>query len=115
MRGSFGAELAAGLQEQRITHTVWMGTQHRHLPRSAFYDENREHDTGLYQYLEDQQIDEIHLAGMPLEEAVQLTARDGQSLGLTVKIIEKAVVAKDKSKTTDTLQSLEKAGIEILK
>ena len=98
IKDSFGAEPVEGFDHGKISHTVWMGTQKDLLPRSAFFDENKKRDTGLNDYLNQKNIQEVYLAGVPLEEIIAPTALDAAALGYTVYIIEKATAGRNHQK-----------------
>lgn len=114
IQGSFGAELAIGFDHDAINFTAWMGTDHKLLPHSAFYDENRKQDTGLDEYLKKNKVNEIHLVGLPFEEAVFQTAMDGLELGYQVGILKEGVQAKSSEKANSASQILKRKGVEFL-
>ena len=114
MAGSFGAEMTMGFDHDKIHQVVQLGTVQTLHPYSAFFDENRKRDTGLQTFLKSNDIKEIHLAGLPLEEAVFNTALDGKELGHAVKILNAAVISKEEAQAKSTLIELEKRKIEII-
>ncbi len=114
IENSFGAELMVGFDHNKITHKVWMGTEQRLMPRSAFFDENHKQDTGLKHYLTNNRVGEIYLAGLPFEEGVYQTALDGIKEGLVVQIIKNATKWKDEAKVQEATKSLEKRGVLFL-
>lgn len=114
MEGSFGAELTLGFNHHKITHTIFLGTQHRLLPYSAFFDENRARDTGLLNYLIRNQIKEIYLAGLPFEEGVYQTALDGLEQDLRVNIINRAVASKNEEQSQKMQILLRKKGVKFV-
>ena len=114
VRESFGAELASGFDHQKVTHTVWLGADKKWLPHSAFYDEKKQRETGLNEYLVKYQIKDLYLAGLPFEEGVLQTAIDGIEAGFNVKILKNAVQAKEDEKLTSSKSRLDKMGVEWL-
>ncbi len=114
IQNSFGAELASGLESTTIDFTAWMGTDQKLLPHSAFFDENRQLDTGLADFLRSKQVDEIHLAGLPYTDTVFQTALDGLELGFEVGILKNAVVPKPAEKARELTRHLKKMGIQFL-
>lgn len=114
IQGSFGAELTMGFDHDAIDFTAWMGTDQKLLPHSAFFDESRKLDTGLDEYLKNNKVGEIHLAGLPFEETIFQTAMDGLELGYRVSILKDGVQAKSTEKANNASQILKRKGVEFL-
>lgn len=88
--GSFGAEFIPGLKTDRIAFTALMGTDSLTPPRSAFFDFDKKQDTGLAAFLASQNVDDLDIAGMPLEAEVQYSLEDALALGFQAKILAEA-------------------------
>ena len=114
MEGSFGAELTMGFEHEKITYTAWLGTDHKLLPYSAFFDENHSRSTGLLAYLKNNHVNEIYLAGLPFEEGVYQTAKDGLEYGFSVNVIKGAIHSKDSEKSNKWQVSLKKQGVKFV-
>ncbi|MEO1261649.1 MAG: isochorismatase family protein [Bacteroidota bacterium] len=111
IQGSFGAELASGFDHQKITHTVLLGTEKKWLSNSAFYDEKKQRDTGLKDYLTAHHIDEIYLAGLPFEEGILQTAIEGADEGYNIKLLQNAILGIDQEEVAAGKKLLAKKGI----
>jgi nicotinamidase/pyrazinamidase len=88
--GSFGAEMIPGLKTGEIAFTALMGTDKEVPPRSAFFDANKAHDTGLGTFLAAQNIASIEIVGMPMEGEVQHSLDDATALGYEASILTNA-------------------------
>lgn len=85
-----GAELAAGVDAQRIGHIVKKGTDPSVDSYSAFFDNDRRQSTDLADYLRAHRVVKVYLAGLATDYCVKATALDAVSLGFTVVVIENA-------------------------
>ncbi|MGL5430800.1 MAG: bifunctional nicotinamidase/pyrazinamidase [Vibrio sp.] len=83
-----GAEFIAGLESQRITHTVLKGTHPDVDSYSGFFDNQRQHATGLADYLHQHGITELYIAGLATDYCVKFTALDARSLGFNTWVIQ---------------------------
>ncbi|MCF8245271.1 MAG: isochorismatase family protein [Saprospiraceae bacterium] len=88
--GSFGAEFIPGLKTDKIAFTAQMGTDSLTPPHSAFFDFDKKRDTGLAAFLASQNVDKLHVAGMPLETQVQQSVEDAISLGFQANLLIEA-------------------------
>ncbi len=85
--GSFGAELIPGLKSGQIAFTALMGTDKSIPPYSAFFDVDKQRDTGLADFLASQKVEQLDIAGMPLEAEVQHTLEHANALGFNAKLL----------------------------
>ncbi|MCC6723362.1 MAG: isochorismatase family protein [Saprospiraceae bacterium] len=88
--GSFGAEMIPGLKIGQPAFTALMGSDKQLPPHSAFFDENKDRETGLAAFFASQNVSKIDIAGMPLEGEVQHSFEDAISLGFQAKILVEA-------------------------
>jgi nicotinamidase/pyrazinamidase len=87
VQGSYGAEFAADLHQERIHHIVPKGTDPTVDSYSAFFDNARRNSTGLAKFLRERGVDEIHVLGLATDYCVRATVLDGLDLGFRVVLI----------------------------
>lgn len=97
VQGSFGEEFIPGLKTDNIAFIAKMGTDSQIPPRSSFFDSDREQDTGLAAFLASQKVDELDIAGMPLESQVQQSFEDALTLGFRANILTEACLGRTHS------------------
>jgi len=68
----------------------------------------------LTDYLRENEITHLYLAGIYLGQCLSATALDAADKGFRVTVIRDAVMAKNPRKSEKLLRKLEKAGIEII-
>ncbi|MBI1226839.1 MAG: isochorismatase family protein [Bacteroidetes bacterium] len=90
VKDSFGAEFIPGLHTDKIEFTALMGNDSLTPPYSAFYDFGKKLETGLAAFLASQNVEELHIAGMPLESEVQHSAEDANVLGIKATVLTDA-------------------------
>jgi nicotinamidase/pyrazinamidase len=94
VQNSFGAELAIGLNSEKIARHFFKGVDPEVDSYSAFFDNARKNDTGLATFLHIKGVEEIFLAGLPLEFGVRYTALDALALGFETWIVAAACPAQ---------------------
>ena len=87
---SQGAELHCALQHQRINKRIYKGTDSNIDSYSAFFDNEHAKATELLNYLQQQQIDTIYVAGLATDYCVLYTVLDALQLKLQVYVIQDA-------------------------
>jgi nicotinamidase/pyrazinamidase len=112
-----GAELAAGLDRGRIAHVFRKGEDPRIDSYSGFFDNGHRRATGLGDYLREQGVERVHLAGLATDYCVKFTALDARRLGFETFVIEDAcrgvnVQPGDVSKALDEMQA---AGVHVIR
>jgi nicotinamidase/pyrazinamidase len=85
-----GAELAAELDTRRIARIFRKGTDARIDSYSGFFDNGHRKATGLGDFLQQQGVDEVYIAGLATDYCVKFTALDSQQLGFQTHVIEDA-------------------------
>ncbi len=86
VQGSAGANLAATLERDRITRIFTKGTQPEVDSYSGFFDNGRQHQTGLAGWLQAHAIDTVHICGLATDYCVKFTALDAVHLGLRTRL-----------------------------
>ena len=85
-----GAKLAANLNVDRITRVFSKGTQPEVDSYSGFFDNGRLRATGLGDFLYEQHVTEVYLAGLATDYCVKATALDACQLGFRTFVIKDA-------------------------
>ncbi|MCB1022491.1 MAG: bifunctional nicotinamidase/pyrazinamidase [Bryobacterales bacterium] len=81
VQGTHGAELAAGLDQERIARVIHKGTDKRVDSYSAFFDNAHRRATGLEAYLRGKGVEAVYLMGLATDYCVQFSALDAAKLG----------------------------------
>lgn len=114
VQGSFGAEIAPGLDTERITFSCRKGTDPSGESYSAFWNIERQEPSGLSEYLSAQSVGSLYIMGMPLEHEIRHTALDAIQLGLNTNILQDACFPLQPAQQSETLRQLEAAGATII-
>lgn len=78
---------------------------------SAFFDNNRQTDTGLNEILKQANIEKVDIVGLALDYCVGATARDAAGLGYTTRILLDGTRAIDPANIEKLRQELASAGV----
>ncbi|MCB0317639.1 MAG: bifunctional nicotinamidase/pyrazinamidase [Bdellovibrionales bacterium] len=124
VQGSIGAEFHPELDTDRIDKVIYKGTNPEIDSYSAFWDNGREQETELRQYLEQEakkrgldlsQV-KIDVAGLALDYCVAYTAFDGRELGSEVSVVLDATRAVNLEPGDDleTFKELRKRDIAVI-
>lgn len=82
-----GAELADGLNTDKIEAMFNKGTDPEVDSYSAFFDNKRHRSTGLADFLKDQKIKDLYFAGVATDYCVLYSVLDALELGFKVTVI----------------------------
>jgi nicotinamidase/pyrazinamidase len=116
VQGSSGAELAPALDRSRIARVFRKGEDPQIDSYSGFFDNGHRRATGLGDYLREQGVAEIYLAGLATDYCVKFTALDGRKLGFEVHLIEDAcrgVELKD-GDVARAVAEMQAAGVHVI-
>lgn len=97
VQGSPGAELSKDFDQSRIEAIFRKGMDREIDSYSGFFDNGRRKNTGLHGYLQDRNIQEIHIAGLAADFCVYFTAMDALDLGYRTAIVTKGTKPIDKT------------------
>jgi nicotinamidase/pyrazinamidase len=116
VRGTRGAELAAGLDREGITDIIRKGTDKRIDSYSGFYDNAHLKDTGLGNYLKARGVEAVYVCGLALDYCVKFTALDAAGLGFRTFVVEDGCRAVNLEEGDDdkALAEMRDAGVEIV-
>jgi nicotinamidase/pyrazinamidase len=87
VQGTLGAELARGLDTARIARVFQKGTDPAVDSYSGFFDNGHRHDTGLADYLRQQGVQVVYVAGLATDYCVKYTALDAARLGFETHLL----------------------------
>jgi nicotinamidase/pyrazinamidase len=116
VRGTRGAELAAGLDRDRIADVIRKGTDKRIDSYSGFYDNAHLKDTGLGDDLKARGVEAVYVCGLALDYCVKFTALDAAGLGLKTFVVQDGCRAVNLEEGDDekALAKMRDAGVEIV-
>lgn len=116
VQGSFGAELAAGLDTDRIERVFQKGTDPRYDSYSAFFDNGHRQATGLGDYLQQQGITSLYVLGIATDYCVKFTALDARRLNLQTTLITDACRAVNRNPQDEdqAIAEMQAAGVHII-
>lgn len=116
VQNTLGAEFAKDLDQDRINHIVYKGTDPQIDSYSAIYDNARLRSTGLMEYLTKHKVTDLYIAGLATDYCVKFTALDALSEGLNVYLIEDACrgVNLQPDDSTKAINEMIEAGAEVL-
>ena len=90
VQGTAGAELAPGLQRERIAKIFFKGTDAGIDSYSGLFDNGRRKSTGLGEWLKSSGVTEVFVCGLATDYCVKFTALDAAELGFKTHFIEDA-------------------------
>jgi nicotinamidase/pyrazinamidase len=82
-----GAELAAALDRWRIERVFRKGVERDVDGYSALFDNARRRSTGLGEFLDERQVDELSIAGLATDYCVKWTVRDARGRGMATRVV----------------------------
>ncbi len=119
VQGEHGARLHETLLETLVSITergsrtliIKKGRHQSVDSYSAFFDNAREHDTGLHKALQSYGIDAVDVVGLALDYCVKFTALDAASLGYRTRVLLSGTRAVDPAAADAIVDELEAAGV----
>jgi nicotinamidase/pyrazinamidase len=111
-----GAQFVPGLDLSRIARAFRKGTDPDIDSYSGFFDNGHRKGTGLEEYLKQQKITEIYVAGLATDYCVKFTVLDALALGFKTFLIEDACRGVDirEGDSAAAVQAMSRAGARIL-
>lgn len=110
-----GAQLAAGLQRERIDKIFTKGTDPGIDSYSGFYDNGHRRSTGLGEWLKDKNVTDVFLCGLATDYCVKFTALDAVSLRFKTHLVEDACrgVNLQPGDSAKAIQEMRRAGVNV--
>ena len=114
--GSKGADLAAPLLPEMFDRVIQKGTHSEIDSYSAFFDNQKEHQTDLCKDLLQEGINTLYIAGLATDYCVKFTVLDALQLGFTVFVIREACrgVNLDPHDSKNAFAEMERAGARVV-
>lgn len=88
VEGSRGAEFHPGLRTDKIQKQIYKGIDPALDSYSAFFDNNHQRSTGLFEYLRDQAVRDLYIMGLATDYCVKFTCQDALKLQFRVYIVQ---------------------------
>ncbi len=116
VQNSYGAEFIPGLKKDVFEKIIYKGGNAGIDSYSGFFDNARQQETGLGQYLSEKGLQNIFVCGLATDYCVKFTALDAVSLGLQTTVIKDACCAVNINPDDEKNAFLEmkKAGCNII-
>ncbi|HXI71467.1 MAG TPA: bifunctional nicotinamidase/pyrazinamidase [Verrucomicrobiae bacterium] len=115
VQGTPGAELAPGLQRERIAKIFTKGTDTDIDSYSGLFDNGQRKSTGLGEWLKAQGVTEVFVCGLATDYCVKFTALDAAQMGFKTYFIEDASrgVNLQPNDVKNAVAEMNRAGITI--
>ena len=115
IQGGKGAELAGGLETERIEKVFLKGIDQAVDSYSGFFDNEHKRSTGLGDYLKERGISQVFIVGLATDYCVKFTALDAIALGFKTTVIADACrgVNVNPGDSERAIEEMEAAGVAI--
>jgi nicotinamidase/pyrazinamidase len=116
VQGSRGAELHDDLDRAKITKVFQKGTDPAVDSYSGFFDNGHRKATGMGEWLQGHDVDEVVVLGLATDYCVKFTALDARGLGMKVSFVEDGSRAVNLQPGDDkrAIEEMRKAGVAIV-
>jgi nicotinamidase/pyrazinamidase len=111
-----GADFVPGLDQDRWEAVFQKGVV-RHIDSySGFFDNGKEHDTGLGAHLAERGVTDVYIVGLATDYCVKYTALDAVTLGFQTHLIADACRAVNLHKGDEgkAIEEMQSVGVEIV-
>lgn len=115
VQGTPGAAFAAGLDMSQVARMFRKGTDPAIDSYSGFFDNGRRGSTGLGEYLKDQGVTDVYVAGLASDYCVKFTALDARRLGFRTVLVSDACrgVELQPGDVANAVDQMRAAGVEV--
>src|SRR6266536_1426580 len=116
VQGTAGAELATGLQRDRIAKIFPKGTDPAIDSYSGFFDNGHRKATGLGDWLKAKGVSDVFVCGLATDYCVKSTALDAVGLGFKTHLVEDACrgVNLRPNDVKGAIEEMRRAGVEVV-
>ena len=116
VQGSPGAQFSAQIRTDRFAKVFRKGTDPGIDSYSSFFDNARKRSTGLSDYLQERNVNELFICGLATDYCVKYSALDSTSLGIRTSVIADACrgVNLKPDDSTAAIAEMRKAGAFII-
>ncbi len=113
---SDGAEFVKELDTHKIKKIIQKGTDKMVDSYSGFFDNDQKSSTGLGEYLKNQGIDEVYIAGLATDYCVKYTVLDALKLGFKTNLILDASrgVNLNKNDVENAVKEMKDSGAKVV-
>lgn len=113
--GSYGADIATGLQINQAQLVIRKGYMQHLDSYSAFYENDHTTQTGLHGYLQERGITDLTFVGVAYDFCVSWSAKDAARLGYNVTVLKDycAAIDLDGSAEYETIE-MQSLGVKII-
>jgi len=111
-----GAELVESLKTSRIARVFQKGQKREVDSYSGFFDNDHQTETGLGEYLKNENMDEVYVCGLATDYCVKYSALDAKALGFETFLIEDASrgVNLQSDDSEKAIEELKDAGVLVV-
>lgn len=115
-QNSFGSEFSKELKTEKITKIFQKGMNKEIDSYSGFFDNDHKSETGLNDYLKENNIEELYITGLATDYCVKFTTMDALSLGFKVNLVVDACrgVNLSDGDVEKAIEEMKNAGAKII-
>lgn len=115
-QNSFGSEFSKELKTEKLTKIFQKGMNKEIDSYSGFFDNDHKSETGLNDYLKENNIEELYITGLATDYCVKFTTMDALSLGFKVNLVVDACrgVNLSDGDVEKAIEEMKKAGAKII-
>lgn len=116
VQDSSGAEFVEGLDTKRIAHVFLKGADQAIDSYSGFFDNEHLRATGLGDYLKDEGVTQVTIAGLATDYCVKFTALDAVQSGFKTSVVLDATrgVEVSPGDTARAVEEMKNAGVRVV-
>lgn len=115
VQNTFGALVPNGISKEKISQTIYKGTQESVDNHSCFWDAGKKVDTGLHKHLKELGISNLVFGGLDFERCIAHSVRDAIDLGYAVEILKDACLSRSKEmEYEEQLKILRELGAKVV-
>ena len=112
----FGSEFVNELNDEKINHITYKGTDVGIDSYSGFFDNGRRKATDLHDFLQSKDVTEVYVLGLATDYCVKFTAMDAVSLGYKTHLVVEACrgVNLAEGDVDKAIQEMKEAGVLVI-
>ena len=116
VQGTFGSEFVNELNDDKIHHITYKGTDAGIDSYSGFFDNGRKKATDLHDYLQSKGVDEVYVMGLATDYCVKFTALDAVSLDYKTHLVLEGArgVNLNAGDVYKAVEAMREAGVNII-
>lgn len=116
VQGTFGSEFVNELNDEKIHHITYKGTDAGIDSYSGFFDNGRKKATDLHDYLQSKGVTEVYVMGLATDYCVKFTALDAMSLDYKTHLILEGArgVNLNAGDVDKAVEEMRQAGVNVI-